>query len=176
MNNIVKLIILGLVVFGAYSAFNSKGISKTSDENVTSSWVRYSFISERFSAMFPSKPKVKNISNQGVTVEFAETKTNDGRFSVGVVRGIEISEEAFYPFSLIKKGAKLDSSYSIEVSGYHGKEFSLSFGKQVVTQRFINYEGALVTQTSIVHPGNEVVVRGFNGALELYKFIPQGNY
>ena len=167
MNGIVKIVVIALVMFGAYSAFNSKSPEADLVEVDTSNWVSYNFSSENVSVKFPIEPKVSNVSNQDIAMEFAQAKNAVGSFSVGVMRVNAISEDDFYPFSLTKKGAKVNSSSPINVSGYTGKKYTLSFGEKKVYQRFINYKGLLLTQTSIVSHDNESVVKGFNDSLEL---------
>jgi hypothetical protein len=150
VNNFIKIILVILLVFGAYS-WNDNRVSETKDD-----WINYSFNNENINVMFPANPKIETALSMGIDVKLVKVKKFKNKYIVGLTKGIdEFSDETFYPFSLVKKGATIKTSKQISVDGFIGKEFYMDFNGKESIMRFIKYNDFLITQLAIYKKENK---------------------
>jgi hypothetical protein len=149
MNNIIKLILIVCLSFGAYTW------NKTNNFGHENNWISYSFVKEKINVKFPENPKIEINSAMGINIKLARIKKFENEYIVGLTTGGDFSQNKLYPYSLEKKGASIKSNKIISVDGFIGREFHMYFKGKEAIQRFIKYNGILVTQLAIYKKENK---------------------
>jgi hypothetical protein len=149
MSNIVKFVFVICIAFGAYKFWGNEGAQNTKE------WVSYEFNLEDVEVKFPVTPLVDKQDVQGFQIEMARARKYNSQYIISILKGKDLSASDYYPSSLINKGASIESSKDIIVNGFIGKEYNLKLNGQLVTQRFIEYNGSLLNQLIIHAPDSD---------------------